>query len=98
MYLYSGSDTRIQINLIRKRRNADISEQNDLVNQRPEQAKALEERLEGYLKEVQAQFAIPNPQYDSSRPQAELKKGKKGGKGRSRKNNYPRRTLRGPGG
>lgn len=78
--------------------NADISEQNDLVNQRPEQAKALEERLEGYLKEVQAQFAIPNPQYDSSRPQAELKKGKKGGKGRSRKNNYPRRTLRGPGG
>ena len=74
--------------------NADISEKNDLVNQRPAQAKALEERLATYLEEVQAQLAIPDPQYDPSRPPVDLKKGKRGSKGGDRKNKKPKRSQR----
>ena len=43
---------------------ADISERNDLATQMPEKAAALDALLVRYLTEVDAQFAVTNPQYD----------------------------------
>ena len=55
----------------------DISEQNDLAAERPRDAEMLKKRLMTYLREVDAQFATPNPDYD---PNAEPVARKGGGK------------------
>lgn len=56
----------------------DISEQNDLAAERPRDAEMLKTRLMTYLREVDAQFATSNADYD---PNAEPVARKSGGKG-----------------
>jgi arylsulfatase A len=55
----------------------DIGEHNDLSKKMPEKTAELKSRLETYLKDVDAQFPRPNPDYDPAKPSTE-KKGKKG--------------------
>jgi arylsulfatase A-like enzyme len=57
----------------------DISEQNDLAKRMPEKATELDALLVRYLTEVDAQMAVPNPQYDPQRSPAARKGG--GGRG-----------------
>lgn len=68
---------------------ADISEQNDLAKQMPERAEQLDALLVKYLKDVDAQMATPNPQYDPNQVPAARERGRssknKGGKGAERK-------------
>ena len=56
---------------------ADISEQNDLAQRFPRKAKELNGLLVRYLNDVDAQMAVPNPQYDPSRIQNAPRKGEK---------------------
>ena len=53
----------------------DISEQNDLSQQRPQKVKELDRMLVSYLHDIDAQMAVPNPQYDPSKPPATRKRG-----------------------
>ena len=46
----------------------DIGENNDLSKQMPERAEDMEKRLERYLKAVNAQMPVVNPDYDPSNP------------------------------
>jgi arylsulfatase A-like enzyme len=46
----------------------DFSERNNLATQYPQQAIAMQSQLETYLKEIQAQFPTPNPDYDPNSP------------------------------
>ena len=59
--------------------DADISEQHDLSKQMPEQTAELNGLLVQYLKEVDAQMAVPNPQYDATAAPATPRKGSGGG-------------------
>lgn len=59
----------------------DISEQNDLASEKPRDAAMLKERLMAYLKDVEAQFATPNPDYDPNAEPVARKGGKGSGKG-----------------
>lgn len=59
----------------------DISEQNDLAAERPRDAEMLKKRLMTYLKDVNAQFATPNPDYDPNAEPVARKGGKGGGAG-----------------
>lgn len=46
----------------------DFSERNNLAPQDPQRAIAMQSQLEAYLKEIQAQFPTPNPDYDPNSP------------------------------
>ena len=55
---------------------ADISEQNDLSQQMPQKVKELDRLLLKYLQDINAQMAVPNPQYDpNSHPAARQRGG-----------------------
>ena len=61
----------------------DPSEAHDLAAKSPEIADKLTARLEAYLKDVNAQMALPNPNYDPSQavdPELDERRGGKGGK------------------
>ncbi len=51
----------------------------------PQQAKQLDARLVAYLKSIDAQMAVPNPQYDPNRAPTPRKKGNRDGKGKGGK-------------
>lgn len=59
----------------------DGPERRDLAAERPEVVAALESRLDAYLKEVSAQMAVPNPDYDPAKAGSAGEEGRKGGKG-----------------
>jgi arylsulfatase A-like enzyme len=65
--------------------NKDISEQNDLAQKMPQQVAKLDAKLVAYLKNVNAQMAQPNSQYDPSKPPAPRKRGR--GKGQNKGGN-----------
>jgi arylsulfatase A-like enzyme len=56
--------------------NADPSEKNDLFQQMPAKAAALDQMLMKYLKETGAQMAVPNPKYDPDHAPAARSKGR----------------------
>ena len=57
-------DRRIELfNLAR-----DLSEQTDLAAAEPARAAALRDELHAWQHQVGAQFAVPNPNYDSAKP------------------------------
>ena len=62
--------------------STDVSEQNDLAKQQPAVLAKLDSELVKYLKDVNAQMAIPNPQYDP----AKAPTSRKGGGGRNKTN------------
>ncbi len=79
-----------QMKLIRqyetgKKRLYDLSrdgpERHDLAAERPEVVQALEARLDAYLREVSAQMAAPNPDFDPTKAGSAEDDGRKGGKG-----------------
>lgn len=61
----------------------DISERNDLANQRPADTKQLRDRLDKYLASVAAQLPTVNPNFDPSQPATPTKG--KGGQGKKPK-------------
>ena len=65
---------------------ADISEQNDLAKQLPANAAQLDARLTKYLKDIDAQMAVPNPNYDPNQPPTVRKGGGGGNKNRKTPN------------
>jgi len=69
----------------------DISEQTDLAKQNTAQVAELDELLVKYLRDVDAQMAVPNPNYDPNRPPTV----RKGGRGGSKANRGGRRGQRG---
>ncbi|MEE2934731.1 MAG: sulfatase [Planctomycetota bacterium] len=69
---------------------ADISEQNDLSQQMPQKVKELNGLLVKYLRNVDAQMAVPNPQYDPTKPPTV----RKGGGGRNRNKKTPNPNKR----
>jgi hypothetical protein len=61
----------------------DPSEAHDLAAKLPEITDKLTARLDAYLKDVNAQMALPNPNYDPSQaedPGVDERRGGKGGK------------------
>ncbi len=48
---------------------ADLGEQRDLAAVQPDKAKQIRDRLHAWRKEVGAQMPLPNPNYDSSKPE-----------------------------
>lgn len=62
---------------------ADISEQDDLSQQMPQKVKELDGLLVKYLRDIDAQMAVPNPQFDPEKAPV----AGKGGSGRNRPNN-----------
>ena len=69
----------------------DIGEQSDLATERPEKAADLKDRLERYLKSVNARMPAPNPDHDPSKAPADRRGRKsKGGKANRRRD---RNTL-----
>jgi hypothetical protein len=71
----------------------DIAEQRDLAEQMPGKVRALDQLLVQYLSTVNAQMAVPNPDYDPMKEPSDRKgkggskmkkkSGKKAGKGRA---------------
>lgn len=61
---------------------SDIAERSDLVNQKPEIAKSMEEKLFAYLAEIDAQMPVKNPSYDPDNPPSMEKM--RGGDGRGK--------------
>jgi arylsulfatase A len=60
----------------------DIREAADLAGSLPEKVREMKVRMDAYLREVDAQFPTPNPDYDpTDPPSSREKKGGKGGKG-----------------
>jgi arylsulfatase A len=57
-----------------------VSERNDLAKRMPDQVAQLDALLVKYLNDVDAQMAVPNPNYDPSREQAVSRKGARGRK------------------
>ena len=68
---------------------ADVSEKNDLAKQMPEKAAELDQMLATYLKDIDAQMAIPNPDYDPNKAPVARKGG--GGGNRTRKSGERKR-------
>lgn len=68
---------------------ADISEQNDLSQQMPQKVKELDRLLVTYLNDVDAQMAVPNPEYDPASPPTARKGGGGGNKTNKTKNQKP---------
>ena len=62
--------------------STDVSEQNDLARKQPATLAKLDSELVKYLKDVNAQMAVPNPQYDPAKAPAS----RKGGGGRNKTN------------
>ncbi|MDF1841751.1 MAG: sulfatase-like hydrolase/transferase [Rubripirellula sp.] len=54
---------------------ADISEQNDLSQQMPQKVKELDRLLVKYLQDINAQMAVPNPQFDPNAHPAARQRG-----------------------
>ena len=70
----------------------DISERMDLSGQMPEKAAELEKKMTSYLKEINAQMPIPNPDFDSSKPASTTRgRGGEGSGGGGRRGNQDRR-------
>lgn len=57
---------------------SDISEQNDLAEDMPQKVKELDARLVKYLRDIDAQMAIPNTEYDPSKPAPTRQRGRGG--------------------
>ncbi|WP_345319322.1 sulfatase-like hydrolase/transferase [Novipirellula rosea] len=74
--------------------NTDISEQNDLSKQLPQKAKELDGLLVKYLDDVDAQMAIPNPQYDPNQAPVARKGGGGGNKTNKTKKPTPNRKKK----
>ena len=72
---------------------SDISERNDLSDQQPQKVTALAKLLQQYLREVDAQMAVPNPQYDPAQPPVSRKA--KGNKDKTKKTRKPGTNKRG---
>jgi arylsulfatase A len=70
----------------------DIRERNDLSGSMPEQTRELDVRLIAYLKTVNAQMAVANPQYDPSRKS----EARKGGSRKNTRNKGGQRRRREP--
>ena len=70
---------------------ADISEQNDLSQRMPQRVKELDSLLVRYLRDIDAQMATPNPNYDPSKSPVE----RKGGGGRNEMQKSGSRKKRG---
>lgn len=68
----------------------DIQEQNDLSLRMPRKVKELDSLLVKYLRDVDAQMAVPNPQYDPSNPPIARKRG---GGNKTRKPNRDKRKI-----
>lgn len=58
----------------------DLGEQYDLSSRMPDQTQQLDQRLTAYLKTVEAQMPIRNPQYNPNREPTSRKKGRNKGK------------------
>lgn len=71
---------------------SDISEQNDLAKQKSGQVTELDALLVKYLKDVDAQMAVPNPNYDPTKSPTVRKRGG-GGNKRKKKPNPNRRKA-----
>ena len=74
---------------------ADISEQNDLAKALPEKTADLDGLLVKYLKDIDAQMAVPNSQYDPNREPVARPRGK-GGKNKPKKNANDNRRRTNP--
>ena len=74
---------------------ADISEQNDLAKALPEKTADLDGLLVKYLKDIDAQMAVPNLQYDPNREPVARPRGK-GGKNKPKKNANDNRRRTNP--
>ena len=72
---------------------SDISERNDLSDQQPQKVTALDKLLQQYLREIDAQMAVPNPQYDPAQPPVSRKA--KGNKDKTKKTRKPGTNKRG---
>jgi arylsulfatase A-like enzyme len=72
---------------------SDISEGNDLSTQQPQKVAALDKLLQQYLQQIDAQMAVPNPQYDPAKPPVSRKE--KGNKDKTKKTQKPRTDKRG---
>lgn len=69
----------------------DIGERKDLSNQMKDKAAEMENKMNAYLKEINAQMPVPNPNFDSSKP-ATTPRGRGGeGGGGGRRGNQDRR-------
>lgn len=71
--------------------STDVSEQNDLAREQPAILAKLNSKLVKYLEEVNAQMAVPNPQYDPTKAPAS----RKGGGGRNKTNKPENRRKKG---
>ena len=76
----------------------DISERKDLSSQMTEKASDLENKMNAYLKEINAQMPIPNPNFDPSKPASTTRGGGgRGGEGGGgRRGNQDRRKPKDP--
>ena len=72
---------------------SDISERNDLSTQQPQKVATLDKLLQQYLQQIDAQMAVPNPQYDPDKPPVSRKE--KGNKDKTKKTQKPRTNKRG---
>ncbi len=70
---------------------ADISEQNNLSQQMPQKVKELDSLLVKYLHDVDAQMAVPNPNYDPNKAPIARKRGGGGSKTNKTKKPNPNR-------
>ena len=69
----------------------DISERKDLSVQMSQKATELENKMNAYLKEINAQMPIPNPNFDPSKPASSTRGGGRGEGGGGRRGNQDRR-------
>lgn len=60
--------------------DADITEQNDLAQQMPQKVRELDGLLSKYLRDVDAQMAVPNPDYDPVQEPGKRERGRGGAK------------------
>ncbi|MDF1751589.1 MAG: sulfatase-like hydrolase/transferase [Verrucomicrobiales bacterium] len=75
----------------------DISERNNLVDQQPELARWMKDKMDTYLAQVNAQMPRPNPKFDPENPptlkQRRGEKRSKGGKGNRKNAEAPKPTA-----
>ncbi len=72
---------------------SDISEQKDLSTQQPQKVAELDKLLQQYLREIDAQMAVPNPEYDPAKPSTS--RTSKGDRDKTKKTRKPRTNKRG---
>ena len=73
---------------------ADVSEQNDLSQRMPQRVKELDSLLVKYLRDIDAQMATPNTNYDPSKAPIARKGG--GGRNKTQKSGRQKETGRNP--